>query len=126
MKAQQLILLGLMAGCGSNPKAAPRVNAPPPMPTGWTRTPPPKSAAPLPAPAAAKVTERVLGNGLRVVVVEHHRRPIVAVRTIFNQGAAQDDKDAIGSTFFAVSLLGGYYEVDEDGYRKVEADSFGP
>ena len=119
-----LVTTVLAAGCGASPSAN-RSSAALKAPAApWTRTPPP-NAAPAPLPKRApRVTERRLANGLRVIFVEHHRRPTVNIRLVFGQGAAQDFNEGIGATFFAVSLLGGFYEVDQDERRIVETDSF--
>ncbi len=110
------------AACGSAPTQ--EVIRPVPVAPRWTRTPPPSAPATPISPPPAKVTGRRLANGLRVVIVEHHRRPIVSIRTVFGQGAAQDGVYGPGSTFFAVSLLAGFYEVDDNEERIIEADSF--
>ena len=81
--------------------------------------------AAVPVVARPPVTEKVLPNGLRVVVIEHHRQPVVSVRAVFRQGAVGDRPDGFGATFFALSLLSGFYEVDGSNNRVVEADSFG-
>ena len=123
MKHQKtLLLVGLAAGCGGSSVRETVQQAP--VAQGWKRTAPP-AARPLAVPPAApaRVAQAVLPNGLRVVVVEHHRRPIVSIRTVFSQGAAQDN-NAVGSTFFAVSLLPGLYEVDDNGQPVIESDSF--
>ena len=95
----------------------------------WRRTPPPSPRTdadhrPRAKAAEPTVTEVQLRNGLRVVIVEQHRRPIVSLRFVFGQGAAQDPPGTIGATYFAVSLLSDYYEVDRDGRPLAEADSF--
>lgn len=72
---------------------------------------PPGPLASIPAEKRPPQTEAVLPNGLRVIVVEHHRRPIVTVRLLFGEGFASDDRGARGATYFATGLLG---EFDED------------
>ena len=121
MTLRPTLLLLVAAGCGGAPVRETVQSSPPPK--GWVRTAPPTGRTEKVSAPPTKVADTVLPNGLRVVIVEHHRRPIVSIRTVFGQGAAQDRK-AVGSTYFAVSLLPGLYEVDEDGQPVVEADSF--
>ena len=118
--ASFLAALVVVIGCGG-------VRAPKPKRTAtqrWTRTPPPMPTTSSRRPKAPRTTERTLPNGLRVVVVEQRRRPIVSIRAVFSHGAAQDVGNAAGATYFAVSLLGGFYEVDANDRPIVEADSF--
>lgn len=90
----------------------------------WTRTAPPHPLANAPEAKPPRTTSIRLENGLRVVVVEQHRRPIVMVRLMFGSGAASDPKDAPGATFFAISLLGYGYEEDGDGNPIYDDDPF--
>lgn len=120
-----VVAVALVGGCAGGPRT-PGPSAPdsPAAAREWVRTPPPPPesiAAPSRPPL---VREWTLRNGLRVVVVEQHRQPIVSVRLIFNAGAVQDPSRDIGATYFAVSLLGAYYEVNARGDRVIEADSF--
>ena len=114
------------AGCGAAATAAaPQpVGASPVSESRWRRTPPPGPAVIRTDVRPPKVSQTLLRNGMRVVIVEQHRRPIVSIRAIFGQGAAQDPPDGYGAAFFAVSVLSGFYEVDEEDNRIVEADSF--
>lgn len=59
------------------------------------------------APATQRVT---LANGLRLVVVEHHRRPIVEVRLVFPQGALGEPERSAGATWLALHLATDYRE----------------
>lgn len=64
-----------------------------------------------PAPLAARPfnlptpLEKTLPNGLKVVVVEDKRLPIVSMRLAFRSGDIQDSKDLIGLTGMMTSLL---------------------
>lgn len=85
--------------------AAPRVRLPVP--------------APLDAPdvLSGPTTTFALPNGLTVVVVERHRRPIVSVRLVFPTGSVTDPPDQAGVTNLAFALLGEIYERDAAGRR---------
>jgi zinc protease len=67
----------------------------------------PLTPPPLPAVArtAPRASSRVLDNGLKVVVVEHHARPVVSLRLLFASGAAADLDDRAGATYFMLSGL---------------------
>jgi zinc protease len=56
------------------------------------------------------VRELTLPGGLRVVVVEHRRRPLVSVRLFFKDGAAADPAASAGATAIAVALLGDTFD----------------
>lgn len=90
----------------------------------YSRTPMPP---PLPTTSVVqpKTSETTLPNGLRVVVVEHHRRPVVITRLVFPHGSASDPEGGGGATYFAVSLLGGIYEENENGQSILEEKSLG-
>ena len=119
-----LIIAALITcACGSTPTPTPTA-VKPPAPRGWQRTPPPTVPSERVTVRRPRIFETKLANGLRVVVVEQHRRPIVSVRMVFGQGSAQDAPTGIGATFFAVSLLGGFYEIDKEDKPVIEADSF--
>jgi zinc protease len=75
----------------------------------FVRTPPPPPLA-RHAPAAPAVTRRTLENGLRIVVVEDHRRPVVTVNFVFPHGALSDPPINLGITFLAVHLASDFYE----------------
>lgn len=66
-------------------------------------------AAPLQAPAWVRPSpeERVLGNGLRVVVFEDHRLPIVQVQLRVAAGAASEPADRPGVASLTGQLLRG-------------------
>lgn len=110
MRALIVSTLLALAACAtapvpeSAPESAPEVVAAPPA-AAWTRSapPPPAPSAPLSAPPVRELT---LPGGLRVVVVEHHRRPLVSIRLFFKDGAAADPAASAGATAIAVALLG--------------------
>jgi predicted Zn-dependent peptidase len=56
------------------------------------------------------VTRVTLDTGLQVVVVEHHRRPIVTLNLVFSHGALADPPESLGMTFMAVHLASDFYE----------------
>lgn len=88
----------------------------------WVRSPMPASSE-LRVRSGAATRELRLPNGLRVVVVEHHRRPIVVASLLFPRGAAHEPAKTAGSTFLAIALLGDFRETDEDGKRLVDEHS---
>lgn len=72
--------------------------------------PPPAPAAPraLPAPV-----EAMLPSGLRVVVVEHHRRPLLAMALVLPTGTLADPPGASGATRLALQLASDVREGDD-------------
>src|SRR3954468_13121588 len=102
-----------LVSCASAPPPAP---APPvttvverPAPPPWTRTPAPGPLAKT-ASAAPPVTRVTLDTGLKIVVVEHHRRPIVTVSLVLAHGALSDPEGSAGLTWLAVNLASDFYE----------------
>lgn len=83
-------------------------------PQAWSRTPPP---APLPArpPRWPAHVEATLPNGLRIVVVEHHRRPVVAVHLVLPRGALSDPPAGGGLGLLSVRLAGDVHEESQEG-----------
>ncbi len=142
LRLSLLVTAATLGGCGASPSPHPRLSAveddrtegdassderlvpDPGAGRGWTRTPPPSVPISTPESARPRVTVGMLRNGLRIVIVEQHRQPIVSIRAVFDQGSAHDPEGAWGASFFAISLLGGLYEIDESGNRRIEADSF--
>lgn len=106
------ILVLVVAGCttvssgsGSPTKVPSGENASAPdVSAAWVRTEPPAS---LPAMARTELRaeEDTLLNGLRVVVVPHHARPMVKIRLFLPSGAAADPEDRTGVTYFATAAL---------------------
>lgn len=92
------LALGSLAACGSPPPpAVPPAPAPPP---DAATAPPPAAAAddwrktpPAPGPEVQFVPPRIqevkLANGLRVLLVERHELPVVAVEIAVDRGADQ-------------------------------------
>lgn len=110
---RRFVAIALAVGCASAPapQPAPQVAAaPPPVEAPpWTRTPPP---APLARVAIAQpvVTRATLDTGLRVLIVEHHRRPIVTVNLVLSHGTLCDPPESAGLTYMAVNLASDFYE----------------
>jgi len=108
--ARLLTLAAILAGCAEAPRRIPTLftNSLPrdgrgkqPTPTStatatstlapapadpWRPTPPPP-AAPRSAPTPPAARELMLPNGLRVVAVEHHARPVVVMTLLWPRGA---------------------------------------
>src|SRR5579872_5051286 len=65
-----------------------------------------KKPAPGPVPKSAftAFSDTTLRNGLRVVIVENHKQPLVYFRTLILSGNAQDH-DAVGAASAVSSLL---------------------
>jgi predicted Zn-dependent peptidase len=82
---------------------------------------PPALRVPRSLPRAA---EAVLPTGLRVVVVEHHRRPLVGVALVLPTGTLADPRDGSGATYLAVQLASDYYEREVDGTSIPDEKSF--
>jgi predicted Zn-dependent peptidase len=83
--------------------------------------PPPLPSRPTPAPPARELR---LANGLRVVVVEHHRRPLVVATLVLPRGTLSDPAGAPGATWLAVHLAGDFREVNDTGDTLHEEKSF--
>ena len=123
-RRSRVLLALVLAGCAttrpaptasSAPAAQPAAAArPEPAPAGsaagappsgpWVRTPPPPplSTVPWTEPPANEAT---LPNGLRVVVIERHGRPIVSVRLLLRSGAASESREHAGVTWLSLALL---------------------
>ncbi len=67
-----------------------------------TTAPPPASPRATHVPEAA---EKVLANGLRVIVIPKHNVPIVTARMIIKRGGADDPADRAGLADLTASLL---------------------
>jgi zinc protease len=89
----------------------------------WARTAPPPPAAAVAVPAPP-VTEVTLPTGLRVVVVEHHRRPIVLARLVMPRGALLDPPGMEGASWLGIQLASDFREVGPDGEELAEEKSF--
>ena len=106
-------LLALEAGCADNPPPpavapapapAPAQPAPAPAPDeSFRKTPPPLGADVTFEPP--KIQEKRLANGVRVLVVERHELPVVAIDLAFDRGADQD-KAGVGGFAGAMLLQG--------------------
>lgn len=120
------LLLGVaLLSCASAPLApvqpAAQAALVPVAAAPWKHTPPPSPLAATPVPAVSRLT---LPNGLRVVVVEHHRRPLVMVSLLLPRGALSDPPESAGLTYLAVNLASDYYEHSPDGEPLLEEKSF--
>jgi len=94
-----LILLGLF-GCA--PKADPEPSVAPAEPIDRTVKPAPLAAGSFALP---QVSEGVLSNGLRVVVVENHELPLVDLRLAFDVGGWTDPPGQEGLAEAAMDML---------------------
>jgi zinc protease len=106
---------------GGNPDSAGAPSAPAAAGT-WRQTPPPPPII-LAAPPAPTVSRVTLSTGLRVVVVEQHRRPVVVVTLVLPRGALMDPPSDSGMTYMAVSLATDFYEQSATGDRIFEEKS---
>jgi len=141
--ARLLTLAAILAGCAEAPRRIPTLftNSLPrdgrgkqPTPTStatatstlapapadpWRPTPPPP-AAPRSAPTPPAARELMLPNGLRVVAVEHHARPVVVMTLLWPRGAFSDPSDAAGATSLAVQIATDYRERSDRGEEDLE------
>ncbi len=86
---------------------------------------PPLPAPATPAhPAAPAAREAVLPSGLRVVVVEHHRRPVLGVYLVLPTGSVADPPGSAGATRLALLLAGDLRERSATGEELVDEKSF--
>ncbi|MHB8877064.1 MAG: M16 family metallopeptidase [Myxococcaceae bacterium] len=94
-----------LACCATAPVSGPATPSPRPAASAWKRAAVPESlpAAPWKEP---ETRERVLPSGLRVVVLERHRRPLVSIRLVFPSGSATETVAEGGLTFISFALLG--------------------
>lgn len=103
MRRALLLLLGI--ACATSPAGpGPSSTARAPL-RAWTPTEPPP-ALPAFERRTPQVSSWKLKNGVTVVVVEHHQRPVVRLRVVFPSGASSDDPARAGATWFALTLLG--------------------
>ena len=104
-------LLAALAACATAAPSPPPVAPAAAVATApsCVHTPPPPPLAPLAAVAPA-VTRAALETGLRVVLVEHHARPVVTVNLVLSHGALSDPSDNAGLTYLAVKLASDFYE----------------
>jgi zinc protease len=91
------------------PPPAPAVVEKPAPPPAWVRTPPPE-ALPSVKVVPPIVTRSKLSNGLRVVVVEEHRRKVAVVSLVLPRGSLYDPPGDEGLTWMAVKLASDYHE----------------
>src|ERR1051325_9823491 len=72
--------------------------------TGYSQIHKKPAAGPVPKSAFPPFTETKLKNGLRVVIVENHKQPLVYFRTLILSGYAQD-RQAVGASAAVSALL---------------------
>ncbi|MCC7382923.1 MAG: insulinase family protein [Deltaproteobacteria bacterium] len=111
----ELVILSLLFACAA--AEGPVVRAPPlASPGGAFRTrlpPPPFSSFTDELVRGPKSFDLPFPNGLRLVVVQERRRPLVSIRLVLPSGAGTDPPDATGATYFGITLLGDLYEESE-------------
>jgi zinc protease len=88
--------------CATTPAPPPK---PAPVISRWEPAPPPEPSSPVDR-RMPEVTTWTLKNGLSIVVVEHHQRPLVRLRLVFPSGTSSDDAARSGATGFALAMLG--------------------
>jgi predicted Zn-dependent peptidase len=96
-----LLLLSALLACAAPARQA-REAAVPAAEPDRTRIP---GLGPPPALAVPPVTRFVLGNGLRVRLVENHRLPIAALNLVVDAGAVHDPAGAPGLASFTAAML---------------------
>ena len=125
-----LVAVGMaLSGCGAPARS---VRAPDPTPAAVEAVAPRPRAplSPLPAPAAAArspvpaAREATLASGLRVVVIEHHRRPVLGVYLVLPTGSASDPPGSAGATRLALLVAGDLHERSSTGEELVDEKSF--
>lgn len=105
------LLLVLLSSCATTTTSPAPVTRPTPPPReSWTPTNPPASL-PRVERRAAQATRWKLKNGLSVIVVEQHDRPVVSLRVVFPSGSSSDDAARAGATWFSLALLGMSHDV---------------
>src|SRR5262245_1460205 len=60
---------------------------------------------PRPVPAALEVVEATLDNGLRVLILEDHRSPVVAVQVWYRVGSRNERPGATGLAHFLEHMM---------------------
>lgn len=99
-----LALVAVLAACGSKPRVLAR-DAPVPWEASgidWTK--PPALAAP-PAFAPKPPSELHLRNGVRVIVVENQRLPIVTITAVIDGAGSREDRDQPGVAALTADML---------------------
>ncbi len=119
MRALAFVCAAALAGCATALKPIEK-SAPLPTPV-IAAAPVPRTSPPASLPAVKREEpvswKFALSNGLQVVVVEDHRRPLVSMRLFLASGAAADIDERAGATYFAMALLGDTFDLrTETGY----------
>jgi zinc protease len=101
-----LLLCALAVGCAPRsaaPTQSPGAAATAELPQPARTTPPPLGPVkPLTLP---EVVERVLPNGLRLLIVEHHELPVADFVLVINTGAEAEPADRAGLASLTAALL---------------------
>jgi zinc protease len=124
---RSIFLAGLVAAAAGlasrSAGASPTVATQPAASAGaWMANPPPPPLA-KPVPAVPAWSELELPNGLRIVAIERHGRPVVIVRLLLARGALTDPPLAAGATYLAVKLAADFHEKSESGEELLEEKS---
>ncbi|MGA9523294.1 MAG: insulinase family protein [Myxococcaceae bacterium] len=120
MRAPLVSSLLVLAACATPQTRAPVTPTPPAPAPVWSRSAPPQPA-PRAALAPPPTRELTLPSGLRIVVVEHHRRPLVSIRLFFRDGAAAEREARAGVTAIAVALLGDTFDDEDKSFSEEES-----
>ena len=105
------IALGLLTACllpGSAANAQRRHKTPPKTPTRQGAPKPVTTLPPLGAPHPLRlpaVVERILPNGLRIVLLEDHTQPALWLRLALPAGSIRDPRNRVGLAQMTASLL---------------------
>jgi len=129
---KRIVLALALASCATAPGPVP---APPATAASPARVAPAWAPTQPPGPLEAKripqprVTREKLLNGLEIVVVEHHARPIVSVALVLPRGTATDPPRRAGLAWLAVTMAEDSYEdgrgdanLGEKSFRREIAD----
>ncbi|HUH05424.1 MAG TPA: pitrilysin family protein [Kofleriaceae bacterium] len=108
MSRAMTLAIALVAGCG--PRTGPAEPPPPPAPLDWSTSGIDWSTPPQPGPEPSyrppMPSELTLPNGLKLVVVEEHRLPLVSASLIMERaGSAYDPPGKSGLAALTADLL---------------------
>lgn len=113
MSRSTSLLWVLMSACATTGQVTPTAEAPKKPAAAWVRTAPPE-ALPEAGWVEPQPFETTLKNGLRVVVLERHERPLVSIRLMLSSGAASESATRAGATWLALNLLEDRFERRND------------
>lgn len=108
MNCVVMIALALLAGCG--PRTGPTTEPPPPAPLDWNASGIDWSTPPQPGPEPSyqppRPSELTLPNGVKLIVVEEHRLPLVSASLVMERaGSAYDPAGKSGLASLTADLL---------------------